>query len=233
MYDPTVGRFLTEDPSDFDGEDANTYRYVGNSPVNAVDPSGLAGYTGPGHWTFENEKALIDALNELFGRQLTNRELDVARQGCIGLTLLRIGKQNGAYPLNPLLYRAREAVFYIDKNAALTAYNNRQSNNDGKTWLLVAIQASVSLKDPTTRQIFSSGTTDPINIKDIKFDWTKGANYNWATWHSSGGNAYWEYMNTSWMEWTAEGHDHWFPTIFHKAELPKGWHTIYMIIEAK
>ena len=41
MYDPTIGQFLVEDPSDFEGEDTNLHRYVGNSPTNATDPSGL------------------------------------------------------------------------------------------------------------------------------------------------------------------------------------------------
>lgn len=40
-YDPTIGRFITEDPIAFKGEDANLYRYVGNEPTNAFDPSGL------------------------------------------------------------------------------------------------------------------------------------------------------------------------------------------------
>ncbi len=39
-YDPAAGRFLSEDPIGFDGGDANLYRYVGNSPQNAIDPSG-------------------------------------------------------------------------------------------------------------------------------------------------------------------------------------------------
>jgi hypothetical protein len=41
MYDPTVGRFTTQDPSEFVGSDENLYRYVGNSPTNATDPTGL------------------------------------------------------------------------------------------------------------------------------------------------------------------------------------------------
>ena len=41
MYDPSVGRWLEEDPIGFDGGDADLYRYVGNNPTNAVDPSGL------------------------------------------------------------------------------------------------------------------------------------------------------------------------------------------------
>ena len=40
MYDPTVGRFITEDPIGFDGGDTNLARYVRNSPTNATDPTG-------------------------------------------------------------------------------------------------------------------------------------------------------------------------------------------------
>jgi hypothetical protein len=41
MYDPTTGRWTTEDPIRFEAGDANLYRYVKNDPTNATDPSGL------------------------------------------------------------------------------------------------------------------------------------------------------------------------------------------------
>ena len=41
-YDPASGRFLSEDPLGFAAGDTNLYRYVGNNPVNATDPTGLA-----------------------------------------------------------------------------------------------------------------------------------------------------------------------------------------------
>lgn len=41
MYDTTTGKWLTEDPIAFLGGDANLYRYVGNGPTNATDPTGL------------------------------------------------------------------------------------------------------------------------------------------------------------------------------------------------
>lgn len=41
MYDPTIGRFLKEDPLGFSGGDFNLSRYVGNDPLNATDPTGL------------------------------------------------------------------------------------------------------------------------------------------------------------------------------------------------
>ncbi len=39
-YDPNVGRFISEDPLGFGGGDVNLYAYVGNNPVNLIDPNG-------------------------------------------------------------------------------------------------------------------------------------------------------------------------------------------------
>ena len=40
-YDPTTGRWISEDPIGFAAGDANLSRYVGNNVTGAVDPSGL------------------------------------------------------------------------------------------------------------------------------------------------------------------------------------------------
>jgi RHS repeat-associated protein len=40
-YDQVTAQFLSQDPIGFDGGDANLYRFVGNNPVNMIDPSGL------------------------------------------------------------------------------------------------------------------------------------------------------------------------------------------------
>ncbi len=40
-YDPSIGRFLSPDPSGLASGDVNLYRYVGNNPLSLVDPSGL------------------------------------------------------------------------------------------------------------------------------------------------------------------------------------------------
>jgi hypothetical protein len=49
-YDPQIGRFISEDPSDFGGG-VNFYDYVGNNAVNLIDPTGLSGSRpgGPYH----------------------------------------------------------------------------------------------------------------------------------------------------------------------------------------
>ena len=39
-YDPTMGKWLTDDPVGFADGDCNLYCYVGNSPTNGTDPRG-------------------------------------------------------------------------------------------------------------------------------------------------------------------------------------------------
>ncbi len=41
-YDPSLGKFISTDPSGFSAGDANLYRYVGNDPTSDCDPTGLA-----------------------------------------------------------------------------------------------------------------------------------------------------------------------------------------------
>ncbi len=45
-YDAKAGRFITRDPISFAGGDVNLYAYVGNNPVNRVDPEGLRNIPG-------------------------------------------------------------------------------------------------------------------------------------------------------------------------------------------
>src|SRR5262249_6364124 len=65
-YDPAVGGWLSEDPIGFGGGDYNLQRYVGNSPVNGTDPSGLWNfvrwlYTGDGDASDEIYNAAMQA----------------------------------------------------------------------------------------------------------------------------------------------------------------------------
>ncbi|MEK6725852.1 MAG: RHS repeat-associated core domain-containing protein [Deltaproteobacteria bacterium] len=47
-YDAETGKWTAKDPIGFAGGDMSLYGYVGNNPVNWIDPSGLFGITGPG-----------------------------------------------------------------------------------------------------------------------------------------------------------------------------------------
>ena len=46
-YSPDMGRFITEDPMGLGAGDVNFYAYVGNNPVNYVDPLGLLAVMQP------------------------------------------------------------------------------------------------------------------------------------------------------------------------------------------
>jgi uncharacterized protein RhaS with RHS repeats len=46
MYDPSLGRFLTEDPLGLSAGDINIYRYCFNNPINFTDPSGKTTFGG-------------------------------------------------------------------------------------------------------------------------------------------------------------------------------------------
>ncbi len=109
FYSSSIGRFISEDPIGLADGDLLFYRYVGNDPVNAVDPIGLSeskiiergGYRfvlhpgdtmhGGRHWHVYKGKS-----NKLLGRMaldgttltghLSNKSRKIARKaGLIGL----------------------------------------------------------------------------------------------------------------------------------------------------
>jgi RHS repeat-associated protein len=58
FFDANRGRFLSQDPLGFAGGSANLYAYVGNLPLQAIDPSGLK-------WTWENTSDLVEKSSPL------------------------------------------------------------------------------------------------------------------------------------------------------------------------
>jgi len=56
-YDPEIGRFIVEDPIGFSGGDANLYRYVHNSPINRIDPSGTRDMRWPVNGSVTNNSS--------------------------------------------------------------------------------------------------------------------------------------------------------------------------------
>ncbi|MDR2171390.1 MAG: RHS repeat-associated core domain-containing protein [Planctomycetaceae bacterium] len=67
-YDQKTGQWISEDPLGFGAGDANLYRYVGNNPINMIDPNGLDEF--PGEYEhikpdIRNQNSVEDFLNKM------------------------------------------------------------------------------------------------------------------------------------------------------------------------
>jgi RHS repeat-associated protein len=85
-YGAPVGRFLSEDPISFRARDPNLYRYVGNSPTNVTDPSGLQPPRGTAR----------DIINDLYkdGNAGMRRGLEARRDSfCPGIEAAQDGQR--------------------------------------------------------------------------------------------------------------------------------------------
>jgi RHS repeat-associated protein len=89
-YDAGVGRFISQDPIGFAAGDANLYRYVGNSPTNFTDPSGLDWVSSLDSTLSRNRIDLYGAVNTLdqaaggFASGATGGLTDHLREGIYG-----------------------------------------------------------------------------------------------------------------------------------------------------
>jgi RHS repeat-associated protein len=70
-YDPATGRFISPDRAGFSGGDVNLYVYVGNNPINRIDPSGRSWWSDFKEGLSNAASAGIDALANT-GRAIVN-----------------------------------------------------------------------------------------------------------------------------------------------------------------
>ena len=123
-YDPSVGRFISEDPINFIGG-TNFYRYVGNSPLDFVDPFGLCPPD-----VERCKTAVLNAINRQFGTNLTQSDIQSASLETGGevnvnfrtsaLTLPSLMRSNLAdthrgVPLDSLLDTGLAYIWFLDQ----------------------------------------------------------------------------------------------------------------------
>jgi RHS repeat-associated protein len=130
-YDPKQGRFISQDPIGFAGGDENLYRYVGNGPTNATDPSGFFEEPPSSGWTMEPERAEIlqDAIDLLKSNNLQETEVAI-RTAIIRAALLHKMGFNAEYPPNPAFWTdsTEKGEYVMNKGLARNAVYNRVFN---------------------------------------------------------------------------------------------------------
>ena len=76
-YHPGLQRFISEDPIGFNGGDVNLYGYVGNDPLNLIDPLGQAPHTKGKRKSTENDYEKGEGRNK---RDRGGEKGDAARE---------------------------------------------------------------------------------------------------------------------------------------------------------
>ena len=239
MYDPTVGRFLSEDPIGL-LDDANLMRYVKNNPTNATDPTGLAAegvptgtkdnrYNGLGTWEFKTEAEALAFFNRLLdpkGNNFPEDWVSIAKNGCVGVNLLRVGWNGLPQPRNSLFLP--DAVYFARRQTAEAEMETLAKANPGKKYLLIAAQ--IPTRGNGNKIANALGDT-AITLKSsgLHLDLARMADFNFSTWFPSG---YWEYMNHHWN--SIDPND--CPVLKHKKDLPElgdEFLTLYGVVEQR
>jgi uncharacterized protein RhaS with RHS repeats len=81
MYDPTIGRWTTEDPIGFEAADADLFRYVHNNPTNLTDPTGLQQGMQQGmQQPMKPQPGTPEAISQANAQRLKQQMLEAAKQ---------------------------------------------------------------------------------------------------------------------------------------------------------
>ena len=100
-YSPDTGRFLQVDPIGFGGMDINLYRYVANSPVGLIDPSGLvtekaAAETMQSRWEWFDGIKTGAEVGAKYGDALRNGDSKALAKAGLETIYTTIGAELGA-----------------------------------------------------------------------------------------------------------------------------------------
>ena len=115
-YDPSIGRFLTEDPIGFAGGDVNLYGYVTNNPVNFIDPFGLRGNFS------DNFRSSLRASNDFFFGGITRFTRTVIGSFTAGAVARGTGLRTAGMALGEFLRNQRQFAPHLRMASATVAF---------------------------------------------------------------------------------------------------------------
>jgi RHS repeat-associated protein len=139
-YNPSTGRWFSQDPIGFGGGDGNLYRYVGNDVTNATDPSGLRPIARNVEYapTMNEWDAILKNVEE----QLREKKVDKAEIALRMAVLKGILKTNAEFASGKYLredpahwekINGRDSI--KPKVAAIDAYKKYAENQTFQTYI--------------------------------------------------------------------------------------------------
>ncbi|MGH7193377.1 MAG: RHS repeat-associated core domain-containing protein, partial [Candidatus Saccharimonadales bacterium] len=200
-YDPPTAKWLSEDPRGFTAGDRDLTRYVGNSPTNGVDPSGLCpdypsppkgNAFGPNPRSAANGSWPVGFYGTYSG--LTPQQMAYAAQvGCFGLMQMQLNMcaPNPARNANP--YTA-PGMNWFGSYTAAQQYQAQQAPAGPATMIAYQFNYGTGGWTPPT-----GGALSPqLLMQTVQSQGQGPGSGNWATLMSNASHQwYWQYMNQS------------------------------------
>ena len=146
-YDPTLGRFISEDPA---RDEINWYIYSGNNPIMFIDPSGNireAGYVNgvwcedPDAYEFGNGSDTYKILTDLGNRWSSGNNSEKTKYSTLAEKVRKLARDG-----TPVQYAQNKIINELHKNAKIAKKNSNQKERKEFLVLYILLLVEIFLR---------------------------------------------------------------------------------------
>ena len=134
---PTVGRWLDEDPTGFKAGDVNLYRYVGNDATNDIDPSGLK---------LEVAGKVVTPASDIYKTIVAQSVNSIFVRSEILNAMIESKVENKTYSFKTESDFRSEVALRLNIIAGARTIGMRKSKDEGRTGLYFSAKSPVFVK---------------------------------------------------------------------------------------